>query len=86
MFDFCIQAFDLVLGTFENFVRERSCKTDHQIRITQFILQASRWFDEDLLTTFIRFTQILLLALHTFIAAQYDHTHKNPRIGLVRIS
>ena len=75
MFDLCIQTFDLVLRAFENFVRESACETDHQIRIAQLILQASGRFNKDFRTTFVFFTQILVLAFHTFIPAQYNHAH-----------
>jgi hypothetical protein len=66
---------NLVLRVFEHFMGQRAGKADHQIRISQLILEAAGGLYKDLRFAVVLFTEFLVLPFHTFIAAEDDYAH-----------
>ena len=56
----------------KHLVRHRIGEENHQIRAADLVPQSSPGFGEDLRLTLVVFTQFLIAAFHTFIAA-HDH-------------
>ena len=77
-------ALELAHRALHHLVRHRAREEDHQVGASHFLAEAAAGLGENFALTLIAVTQVLVAALHTFVAAENDDAHKL-LLSLIRV-